>query len=160
MSDSPAFQVFLRTCALSKFSAKVNEDVHDWLLKVDRYFELMKLPSADRVIAAKLLLDGLSAKWAIHAPTAPKGRDPWEHFCSILCERFQSRNGKPFARQKLITSSRTSPSPGTTTSSRPSAPSWMTLVRLKRLTVTSWASTQKSVNTLPETPPFVRCSRP
>ncbi|KAF9536628.1 hypothetical protein EC957_010303 [Mortierella hygrophila] len=84
MSDSPAFQAFLRTCAPPKFSAKTNEDVHDWLLKVDRYFELMNLTSANRVLAAKLLLDGLPAKWAIHVPNAPKGR-----------------NNKLFAHQKL-----------------------------------------------------------
>lgn len=101
MSDSPAFQAFLRTCAPSKFSAKTNEDVHDWLLKVDRYFELMNLNSANRVLAAKLLLDGLPAKWAVHVPDAPKGQDPWEHFCNLLLQRFQGRNNKLFARQKL-----------------------------------------------------------
>ena len=101
MSESPAFQAFLRTCAPSKFSAKTNEDAHDWLFKVDRYFELMKLTSADRVLAAKLLLDGLPAKWAVHLPTAPKGQDPWQHFCNLLLQRFQSSNSKLFARQKL-----------------------------------------------------------
>jgi len=101
MSDSPAFQAFLRTCAPSKFSAKPNEDVHDWLLKVDRYFELMNLTSANRVLAGKLLLDGLPAKWAVHVPNAPKGQDPWEHFCNLLLQRFQGRNNKLFARQKL-----------------------------------------------------------
>lgn len=31
MSDSPTFQPFLRAVAPSKFTAKVNEDVKDWL---------------------------------------------------------------------------------------------------------------------------------
>ncbi|KAF9080811.1 hypothetical protein BGX29_004978, partial [Mortierella sp. GBA35] len=101
MSDSPAFQVFLHICAPSKFSAKINENVRDWLLKVDQYLELMKLNSADRVLATKMLLDDLPAKWALLAPKAPKHHDPWEHFCNILCEHFQSRNSKLFACQKL-----------------------------------------------------------
>ncbi|KAF9081069.1 hypothetical protein BGX29_004767 [Mortierella sp. GBA35] len=101
MSDSPAFQSFLRTVAPSKFSAKANEDVNDWLTKVNRYFEMLKLSSADRVLAATMLLDGLPAKWAVHVPAAPKNHDPWQHFGHLLCQRFQSRNSKFFARQKL-----------------------------------------------------------
>ncbi|KAF9080880.1 hypothetical protein BGX29_004925, partial [Mortierella sp. GBA35] len=101
MSDSPAFQSFLRAVAPSKFSAKANEDVSDWLTKVNRYFDLLKLTSADRVTAAILLLDGLPAKWALHIPAATQGQDPWQHFGNLLCQRFQSRNAKFFARQKL-----------------------------------------------------------
>lgn len=101
MSDNPAFNSFLRSIAPSKFSAKANEEVSDWLTKVNRYFELLKLSASDRVIAAIMLLDGLPAKWAVHVPAAPHGQDPWQHFSSLLCQRFQNRNAKFFARQKL-----------------------------------------------------------
>ncbi|KAF9134103.1 hypothetical protein BGX30_012051, partial [Mortierella sp. GBA39] len=71
MSDNPAFHSFLCTVVPSKFTAKANEDVSDWLTKVNRYFELLKLSSSDRVTAAIMLLDGLPAKWAVHIPATP-----------------------------------------------------------------------------------------
>lgn len=101
MSDSPAFHSFLRAVAPSKFAAKANEDVNDWLTKVDRYFEMLKLSPSDRVLAATMLLDGLPAKWVVNLPPIPAGQEPWQFFKSLLRQRFQSRNAKFFARQKL-----------------------------------------------------------
>ncbi|KAF9914356.1 hypothetical protein FBU30_002619, partial [Linnemannia zychae] len=68
MTDSPALQSFLRAVAPSKFSAKTNEDVHDWLIKVNRYFDILKLTLKDHVLTATMLLDGLAAKWALNLP--------------------------------------------------------------------------------------------
>jgi len=101
MSDSPAFQSFSRVVAPSKFSAKANEDVNDWLTKVDDYFDMLKLSSADQVRAARMLLDGLPAKLVVNLPPTPAGQDPWQSFKNLLRQRFQSRNTKFFARQKL-----------------------------------------------------------
>ncbi|KAF9929436.1 hypothetical protein FBU30_001574 [Linnemannia zychae] len=72
-------------------------------IKVNRYFDILKLTSKDRVLAATMLLDGLAAKWALNLPppSPTSSQDPWAHFWNLITQRFQNRNSKFFARQKL-----------------------------------------------------------
>src|SRR5690349_19181152 len=90
----------------------------------------------------------------------PKDKTPGSTFATS-CSNVSRAATASFLHAKSSTaSSKTSPLQSTTTNSKPSALSLTTLAKLKQGTVTSWAFSQRSANTLPEIPPSVPTFHP
>lgn len=93
---------FFKNIPLSTFKGLPKENVQEWLSELDEYFEAVNATSAQKVIAARLLMKDNARRWLKLCPATPAATDPWEHFKSCVRARFLSANHKDFARTRLL----------------------------------------------------------
>lgn len=100
-SSTRFFDTVLKNVPLSTFSGTGSENVHDWLKRIEKYFDALNATSAQRVVATELLLRDNASRWANNRPATPEGVDTWVHFKECIRQRFESPNAKFFARSRL-----------------------------------------------------------
>ncbi|KAG0257347.1 hypothetical protein BGZ95_005274 [Linnemannia exigua] len=100
---------FLPNISPTSFAGTTNEDVENWLIQLEEYFEATGLESlAPRVTVAKILLKGKARRWVSQQNLSDlPGDQQWNNFKTALKGRFKKlipRSiilSRPFDRPKI-----------------------------------------------------------